>query len=166
MTLMCHCDVSLNFMWINNDVNCLEIYNECCAGLTNIFNLFIFVFWVTYRIQWSLLCCCIRYVRVKYDPICVIYELHTTKFHDDVIKWKHFRVTEGQWHGVLICVWINGWVNDREAGDLRRYRARYDVTVMLRALRYKSSYAVLKRLLVLLTKFAVNLLAYVSNHCA
>ena len=31
----------------------------------------------------------------------------------------------------LICVWINGWVNNREAGDLRRYRALYDVTVML-----------------------------------
>ena len=30
----------------------------------------------------------------------------------------------------LICVWINGWVNNGEAGDLRRYRARYDVTVM------------------------------------
>ena len=39
-----------------------------------------------------------------------------------------------QWRGTLmfslICVWINGWVNDREAGDLRRYRAHYDVTVM------------------------------------
>ena len=23
----------------------------------------------------------------------------------------------------LICVWIDGWVNNREAGDLRRYRA-------------------------------------------
>ena len=31
----------------------------------------------------------------------------------------------------LICVWINGWVNNREAGDLRRYRAHYDVTVMI-----------------------------------
>ena len=30
----------------------------------------------------------------------------------------------------LICVWINGWVNTREAGDLRRYRAHYDVIVM------------------------------------
>ena len=29
-----------------------------------------------------------------------------------------------------ICVWINGWVNNREAGDLRRYRAHYGVTVM------------------------------------
>ena len=31
----------------------------------------------------------------------------------------------------LIWVWINGWVNNREAGDLRRYRAHYDVTVMM-----------------------------------
>ena len=32
----------------------------------------------------------------------------------------------------LICARINGWVNDREAGDLRRYRAHYDVIVMFR----------------------------------
>ena len=31
----------------------------------------------------------------------------------------------------LICVWINGWVNNREAGDLRRHRAHYDVIVMM-----------------------------------
>ena len=30
----------------------------------------------------------------------------------------------------LICVWINGWVNNREAGDLRRHRGHYDVIVM------------------------------------
>ena len=41
---------------------------------------------------------------------------------------------KGQWRGALmfslICVWLNGWVNSREAGDLRCYRAHYDVTVM------------------------------------
>ena len=41
---------------------------------------------------------------------------------------------KGQWRGAfmfsLICIWINGWVNKREASDLRRYRAHYDVTVM------------------------------------
>ena len=41
---------------------------------------------------------------------------------------------KGQWHGALmfsfIYVWINSWVNNREAGDLWRYRARYDVIVM------------------------------------
>ena len=30
----------------------------------------------------------------------------------------------------LVCVWINDWVNNCEAGDLRRHRAHYDVTVM------------------------------------
>ena len=70
--------------------------------------------------------------------------------HDDVIKWKHFPRNwpfvwgihrspvnsphKGQWRGALmfslICVWINDWVNNREAGDLRRYRAHYDVIVM------------------------------------
>ena len=30
----------------------------------------------------------------------------------------------------LICVWINGWVNNRGAGDLSCYRAHYDITVM------------------------------------
>ena len=71
--------------------------------------------------------------------------------YDDVIKWKHFPCYwpfvrgihrspvnsphKGQWRWALmfslICVWINGWVNNREAGDLRRYRAHYNVTVML-----------------------------------
>ena len=30
----------------------------------------------------------------------------------------------------LICAWIHGWVNNREAGNLRRYRDHYDVIVM------------------------------------
>ena len=30
----------------------------------------------------------------------------------------------------LIYAWINVWVNNREPGDLRRYRAHYDVTIM------------------------------------
>ena len=42
---------------------------------------------------------------------------------------------KGQWRGglmfSLICAWINRWVNNREAGDLRRYHAHYDVTVMI-----------------------------------
>ena len=41
---------------------------------------------------------------------------------------------KGQWCGALmfslICVWINGWVNNREAGNLRRYHAHYDITIM------------------------------------
>ena len=40
----------------------------------------------------------------------------------------------GQWGGALlfclICAWINGWVNNNKAGNLRRHHAHYDVTVM------------------------------------
>ena len=61
-------------------------------------------------------------------------------YHDDVIKWKHFPRNwpfvrgihrspvnsphKGQWREALmfslICVWINDWVNNHGAGDLRR----------------------------------------------
>ena len=41
---------------------------------------------------------------------------------------------KSQWRGALmfslICVWINDWVNNREADDLRRYRGHFDVMVM------------------------------------
>ena len=41
---------------------------------------------------------------------------------------------KGQWRGALmfslICAWMNGWVNNREAGDLRHHRAHFDVKVM------------------------------------
>ena len=70
--------------------------------------------------------------------------------HDDVTKWKHFprywpfvrgihrspvnSLHKGQWRGALmislICVWINSWENNREAGDLTRNHAHYDVIVM------------------------------------
>ena len=30
----------------------------------------------------------------------------------------------------LMCAWINRWVNNREAGDLRRHQAHYDISVM------------------------------------
>ena len=67
--------------------------------------------------------------------------------HDDVIKWKHFPrywpfvrgihrspvnfPHKGQWRGALMfyLIWINGSVNNREAGDLRRHRAYYDAIV-------------------------------------
>ena len=32
--------------------------------------------------------------------------------------------------GALIYAWINDWVNNREAGDLRRHRAHYEVIEM------------------------------------
>ena len=77
--------------------------------------------------------------------------LHSYVHHDDVIKWRHFprywpfvrgihrspvnSPHKGQWRGALMfsltCTWINGCVNNCEAGDLRCHRAHYDVIVMM-----------------------------------
>ena len=42
---------------------------------------------------------------------------------------------KGQWRRALmftlICTRMKGWVNNREAGDLRRNHVHYDVTVMI-----------------------------------
>ena len=39
---------------------------------------------------------------------------------------------KGQGRGALMFsfIWINGWLNNGDAGDLRRHSAHYDVTVM------------------------------------
>ena len=78
-------------------------------------------------------------IRLDCQPSTVTERRHPVSImHDDVIKWKHFPrnwpfvqrpVTRSLFS--LICVWINGWVNNREAGDLRRYRGYYDVSVMV-----------------------------------
>ena len=74
-------------------------------------------------------------------------------YHDIVIKWKHFprywpfvrgihrwpvnSPHKGQWRGALmfslICVWVNSRINNRKAGDLRRYSAHHcnDIIVMI-----------------------------------
>ena len=62
---------------------------------------------------------------------CVIFmmEILVCSFAEDLssVNSPH----NGQWRGALmfslICAWIIGWVNNREAGDLRRHRAHYVV---------------------------------------
>ena len=76
--------------------------------------------------------------------------IYISYFHDDVIQWKYVprywpfmwgihrspvnSLHKDQWRGTwmfsLICALTNGWVNNQDAGDLRRHRAHYDVTVM------------------------------------
>ena len=86
--------------------------------------------------------CAVYYLQCGYCP---------RSRHDDVIKWKHLprywpfvrgihrspvnSPHKGQWRGALMftlsCARINGWVNNREAGDLRRHHGHYDVIVMI-----------------------------------
>ena len=69
----------------------------------------------------------------------------------DIIKWEHFRVTgplcreftghrwipltkasdAELWCFLRFAAWMNGWVNNREAGDLRRHHSHYDIIVMV-----------------------------------
>ena len=50
---------------------------------------------------------------------------------------------KGQWRGALmfslICARINDWVNNREAGDLRRHHDHHDVNVMMTGSLYGQS---------------------------
>ena len=75
---------------------------------------------------------------------------NASRLHDDVIIWKHLprywplcgEFTGNRWipltkagDAELWCFlwsapWINGWVNNRKAGNLRRHRAHYDAIVM------------------------------------
>ena len=56
--------------------------------------------------------------------------VHVREIHQSLVDSPH----KGQWRRAfmfsLICGWTNGWVNKRDAGDLRRQSAHYDVTVM------------------------------------
>ena len=47
------------------------------------------------------------------------------------------------WLFSLICAWINGWANNREAGDLRRHHAHCDVIIMIYRYRYIGSAIIL-----------------------
>ena len=75
---------------------------------------------------------------------------HDLILRDDIIKWKHFFALLALYAGNTPVTgeflaqrpvtrsfdvffdlrWINGWVNNHEAGDLRRHHVHYDVTVM------------------------------------
>ena len=82
-------------------------------------------------------------VNVYIHSIQMTMSGHTWIYHDYVIKGKHFRRNRSpvnsphkdQWCGALmfslICTRTNGWVNTREAGDLRRHCTLYDVTAMI-----------------------------------
>ena len=89
-------------------------------------------------------------LNVKLDG-CITYAsvMDVRKYKSSSPWWRHRMETfsallaicagnsphKGQWRWALmfslICAWINDWINNREAGDLKRHRAHYDVIVML-----------------------------------
>ena len=108
--------------------------------------------------QTLLLIGCINIIAVRYfsnhnkrEWLTKTYTLlHFCWSHDDVIKWKHFprywpfvrgftghrwiprtKASDAKlWCFLWSAPWINGCINNLEAGDLKRHLAHYDVTVM------------------------------------
>ena len=97
---------------------------------------------------WTCVQNCLLYMTISSEVVSSIKPL---LYHDDVIKWKKFpryqpfvrgihrsqanSPHKDQWRGALmfslIGAWINASVNNRDADDLRRHRAHYDVIVMI-----------------------------------
>ena len=105
--------------------------------------------WIVMEYGWESNCC--KYLA---NFICLpetaVHYSHPIIHHDDVIKWKQFprywplvrgiprppvnSPHKSQWRGALmfslIYAWTNGWVNNRDAGNLRRHCVHYYIIVM------------------------------------
>ena len=123
-------------------------------------NITYFIWWWVFMLLWEIKQCLCDTDELICSPIDIstvgmAYKWVTnSSVYYDVIKWKHFpryrpfvrgihrspvnSPHKGQWRRdlkfSLICSWLNGWVNNREVGDLRRHRARYDVQQWLRVI--------------------------------
>ena len=83
------------------------------------------------------------------DKGSIIFSITQKPSSDHDTWWRHQMETfsvllaicagnsppKGQWRGALMFSFIfapiNGWVNNRDADDLRRHRTHYDVIVMI-----------------------------------
>ena len=109
---------------------------------------------------------CFRLLPCRQFALVSPLSSHGYSHHDDVIKCKHFprywpfvrgihrwpvnSPHKGQWRGALmfslIFAWMNGWVNNGDAGDLRHHRAHYDVNVLHSWIKASNPFAMLDRL--------------------
>ena len=128
------CDRNISYVLQKWNMNLVKLYRDSCTCKYLAIKIHINSLWPGNAIwrqrSWS------KLAHMRQD--CCICSIH-----DDVIKWKQFRVTgplcgefnKGQWGGALmfslICARTNGSINNREASDLRRNCAHYDVTVIL-----------------------------------
>ena len=130
------------------EINCLEFnlrqtdiiqLGSSCAGVSNIIHNSLWIWWYRASLNKSVA----LYVTLMMHETCVSW------------RWRHQRETfshywpfvwgiprspvnsshKGQWRRALMFsltwAWTNGWVNNRDAGDLRRHSAHFDVSVML-----------------------------------
>ena len=96
----------------------------------------LFIFWTTNSLQYELINWRIKRINTKalyHWPTALMITSsngNTFRVTGPLVRGNHRSPVnsphKGQWRGALmfslICAWINGWVNNREAGDLRRRR--------------------------------------------
>ena len=82
---------------------------------------------MTKKVRYKVTCWTRKWWCHKMETFSVLLVLCAGK---SLVNFPH----KGQWREAfmcsLICAWINGWVNNRDADDLRCHRAHYDVTVI------------------------------------
>ena len=80
---------------------------------------------------WSILRIYYTWWRHQMETFSALLALSVWGIHLSPVNSSH----KGQWRRALmfslICAWIYAWINNREAGDLRRRRAHYDVIVIV-----------------------------------
>ena len=137
------------FLWYNFQTKCSRVTSDDGQLMQNIIfaNSDPLVTIIERKVQWPTVLVIWR--RNNGGSLTIVHYFGYTA-HDDVIKWKHFPchwffvrgihryrwipLTKARdaelWCLSLICAWINGWVNNREAGELRRHRAHNYVIVI------------------------------------
>ena len=70
------------------------------------------------------------------SALLVLCEGNPSVFSDS----SHKGQRRGAFMYSLICAWTNGWANHRDAGDVRRHSAHYDVAVMKRGTGWNSEW--------------------------
>ena len=94
----------------------VEVVRECCV-------------WYSWLLAFPLVSI-YSWWRHQMETFSALLGICAGNFHRSPVNSPH----KGQWRGdlmfSLICVWINGWRNNREAGDLRRHPTHCDLIVM------------------------------------
>ena len=112
-------------------------YQQECSILSNWFSLRCLgpwinhlprVWWSTFRLMvlnWQLMCKFCIVGRNFLLISCLYWCLYTLLKFCFLLLWNSILILS-----TLFCARINGWLNNREVGDLRRQRDHYDVSVM------------------------------------
>ena len=127
-----YCELRMNFVWISYELLMNFIWNAInfidVKFIRSSYELHVEFKWTSHEFHMKL------NQIYWYEFTCSSYEIHVQQnwwnqifdnIHGgpDVVQPFPLQFS-------LICAWIYAWIKNREAGNLRRHRAHYDVIVM------------------------------------